>query len=71
MADNGYGIPEDKIEAILKPFYRVDKSRSRKTGGVGLGLSICRNIAKLHKAEFIIESKEGKGTHARLIFPSQ
>jgi len=70
VTDNGYGIPKDKIEAIVKPFYRVDKSRSRKTGGVGLGLSICKNIAKLHKADFIIESEEGKGTYAKLIFPS-
>jgi len=70
VSDNGFGIPKDKLDDIIKPFYRVDKSRSRKTGGIGLGLSICNNIARLHKAELIIESEEGKGTRARIIFPA-
>lgn len=68
VSDNGHGIPEDKITEVTKPFFRVDKSRSRKTGGAGLGLSICKSIADLHHAEFIIESKEGTGTSIKLRF---
>ena len=68
VSDNGYGIPKDKISEITKPFYRVDKSRSRKTGGAGLGLSICKNIASLHNAEMVIQSEEGAGTSIQVIF---
>lgn len=68
VSDNGYGIPQDKINNITKPFYRVDKSRSRKTGGAGLGLSLCKNIALLHNAELVIRSEEGVGTAIQVIF---
>ncbi len=68
VSDNGYGIPKEKINDITKPFYRVDKSRSRKTGGAGLGLSICKNIASLHNAEMVIQSEDGAGTSIQLIF---
>ena len=68
VSDNGYGIPKDKINDITKPFYRVDKSRSRKTGGAGLGLSICNNIASLHNAELMIQSEEGFGTRIQVVF---
>ncbi len=68
VQDNGIGMPEDKIKDIVKPFYRIDKSRSRKTGGAGLGLSICSNIAKLHQAELIINSQPGIGTTVKVIF---
>jgi signal transduction histidine kinase len=68
VKDNGVGIPEDKIEEVLKPFFRVDKSRSRKTGGAGLGLSICKNITDLHNAEFHIQSKLGVGTTVYIVF---
>lgn len=57
---------EDYI--TTKPFYRVDKSRSRKTGGAGLGLSISKNIASLHHADMIIQSQEGLGTTIQIIF---
>lgn len=68
VSDNGYGIPKDKINEITKPFYRVDKSRSRKTGGAGLGLSICKSIADLHQATLNISSTEGEGTKIKIIF---
>lgn len=70
VTDNGIGIPEDKLKDVTNPFFRVDKSRSRKTGGAGLGLSICKNIAKHHNAELIIESGYGIGTTVKVIFPS-
>ncbi len=68
VIDNGSGIPEDKIKDILKPFFRVDKSRSRKTGGAGLGLSICKRIADLHYAKIEITSSLAKGTKVKIIF---
>jgi signal transduction histidine kinase len=68
VSDNGIGIPKDKLELVTKPFFRVDKSRSRKTGGAGLGLSICQNIANLHGAELLIESGEGSETRVTLRF---
>lgn len=68
VKDNGVGIPEDKIEEVLKPFFRLDKSRSRKTGGAGLGLSICKNITDLHNAELHIQSQEGVGTTILIVF---
>ncbi|BCJ95803.1 two-component sensor histidine kinase [Anaerocolumna cellulosilytica] len=68
VTDNGCGIPKDKITEIIKPFVRVDKSRSRKTGGAGLGLALVSRIADLHKAEILIDSELGKGTTVRIIF---
>lgn len=68
VSDQGCGIPEDKIQEVFKPFYRVDKSRSRKTGGAGLGLSISKSIADLHHAELEITSTLGKGTNIKIIF---
>jgi signal transduction histidine kinase len=68
VSDNGCGIPKDKIDEVIKPFFRVDKSRSRKTGGAGLGLSICKSIADLHHAELSITSEPGKGTCIKVTF---
>lgn len=68
VSDFGYGIPDEEIEHILEPFYMVDKSRSHKYGGVGLGLSIARNIAKLHNIKIEISSKVGEGTTVTLQF---
>lgn len=68
VEDNGCGIPKDKINEIIKPFIRVDKSRSRKTGGAGLGLALVHRIASLHQATLLIESESGKGTAVILRF---
>jgi signal transduction histidine kinase len=46
IADHGPGIPEDKMEAVFSPFFRLEESRNRNTGGIGLGLSIARDIAR-------------------------
>ncbi|BCN32718.1 sensor histidine kinase [Anaeromicropila herbilytica] len=62
IQDSGMGIPEDKLEKVTKPFYRIDKSRSRKTGGAGLGLSICSKIVALHGGSIEILSTLGEGT---------
>ncbi len=61
VQDFGRGIPESEIANITKAFYMVDKSRSRKEGGAGLGLAICGQIAKLHHARLEIRSARGRG----------
>ena len=68
VQDFGRGIPESEIANIMKAFYMVDKSRSRKEGGAGLGLAICGQIAKLHHARLEIRSREGEGTVVRIHF---
>lgn len=68
MEDNGCGIPEDEIKKITEAFYMVDKSRSRKEGGAGIGLALCVKIAHLHSAAFEIKSQEGYGTQVILKF---
>ena len=62
MCDCGRGIPKDELEKITQPFYMVDKSRSRKMGGAGLGLALCNEIARLHNSTLTIESEENVGT---------
>lgn len=62
ISDSGVGIPEDCQEQVFERFYRVDKARSRETGGNGLGLSITRNAILLHKGAIKLDSKPGEGT---------
>lgn len=66
VSDNGRGIPEDKLEMITEAFYMVDKSRSRKEHGAGLGLRIASEIARIHGAELRFESRLGEGTTVSL-----
>lgn len=68
VADAGGGIPADKIPFVTEPFYRVDKARSRKLGGAGLGLSLCRMIAEAHGGQLEIQSEVGKGTTVSMIW---
>lgn len=62
VVDFGMGIPKEEIARIMEPFYMVDKSRARKQGGAGLGLSLCQRIILLHDGELRIDSTPGKGT---------
>ena len=62
VQDYGHGIAPEHMEHLTEEFYREDKARSRKLGGAGLGLSICKEIASLHDTKLIFESKQGKGT---------
>ena len=66
IVDFGVGIPKTELEKITEPFYMVDKSRARKQGGAGLGLSLSQRIVKLHGGELRIESKPGKGTRVTI-----
>lgn len=68
IKDTGIGIAEADLKNIFEPFYRADRSRSRRTGGFGLGLSICKKIIVAHKGELIIKSTINNGTKAILKF---
>jgi two-component system phosphate regulon sensor histidine kinase PhoR len=68
ISDTGIGIPEESLPFIFDRFYRVDKSRSKKTGGTGLGLAIVKHIAELHNAEISVESVVGAGTEINIDF---
>jgi signal transduction histidine kinase len=69
VADNGCGMPKEEIDKITEAFYRIDKSRSRREGGVGLGLAICEKIVAALGATWNIESRQGEGTQITVVFP--
>lgn len=71
VRDQGCGIPREEIERVTEAFYMVDKARSRKAGGSGLGLALCSMIARLHKARLLIESEVGKGTQVSVVFDEE
>ena len=68
VSDNGIGIPESELARITEPFYVVDKSRSKKLGGSGLGLALVKEIVNAHGAALEIESSVGVGTTIRVRF---
>ncbi len=68
VSDRGRGIPAEAQGRIFEPFYRVDKARSRKQGGSGLGLALVKAIADAHGARLSLESEPGKGTTFRVSF---
>ena len=62
VIDTGIGIPKQDIQRVTEDFYMVDKSRSRKNGGTGIGLSLCKKILEFHNSKINIESEENIGT---------
>jgi heavy metal sensor kinase len=71
IKDTGIGIPKEEQKNIFKRFYRVDKSRSRETGGVGLGLSIAEWIANIHRGRIEVDSELDKGSTFTVYLPIQ
>ena len=67
IRDAGRGIPKEELSKITEAFYMVDKSRSRASGGAGLGLAICSEIIKLHQGKMTFESELGKGTTVTIL----
>lgn len=68
VEDEGPGIPIDKLEEVFAPFFRIENSRSRETGGVGLGLSIARAIARQHGGDIVLSLRQ-PGLRASLVLP--
>ena len=71
VSDTGCGIPDEFQRSIFQPFFRVDKSRSREYGGVGLGLSLVWEIANLHGGSVWVEKSSEKGTTIAVDLPTQ
>ncbi|MCL2253280.1 MAG: ATP-binding protein [Lachnospiraceae bacterium] len=71
VSDTGIGIPKESQSRVFERFYRVDKSRSKKTGGTGLGLSIVKHIAEHHGGKVELDSTEGVGTKVTCTIPQK
>src|SRR5699024_4040829 len=68
VKDHGRGIPPDELKKITEPFYMVDKTRSKKAGGIGFGLALADELARIHGAKLIFEGTPGKGTKVKVVF---
>ena len=64
VEDNGEGIPDEHVRSVFNRFYRVDRARSRATGGAGLGLSIAHALVTAHGGHITVSSRPGRGTCA-------
>ncbi len=70
IEDDGPGLPPDELERIFEPFYRVEDSRNRETGGTGLGLPIARNILRAHGGDVVLGNRPGGGARAVATLPA-
>ncbi len=71
VRDTGRGIAPEYIERVFEPFFRVDKSRSRELGGVGLGLALVREIVRLHAGSIAVSESNEEGTTFEVVFPCE
>ena len=69
ISDSGEGISAEHLKHVKEPFYRVDNSRTRNTGGFGLGLYLCNLIAEAHGGRLLIDSRPGEGTRVSIYLP--
>ena len=67
--DEGPGISEQELSRVFNPFYRLEESRSRETGGVGLGLAIAQSIVQAHRGELVLSNRPTAGLRARIVLP--
>ena len=70
VSDTGSGISSAYLESVFEPFFRIDKSRSRELGGVGLGLALVKKITELHDGTVTVASSSEKGTCFKVILPA-
>ena len=66
ITDNGPGMPEDELEQVFEPFYRTEQSRSRDTGGVGLGLAVVRNVLRQHHGRVTLRNQRPHGLQVKI-----
>jgi signal transduction histidine kinase len=71
VRDAGPGVPEAELARVFEPFYRLESSRNRSTGGTGLGLTIARNIAQMHGGDIALRNRPQGGLEATLTLPRQ
>lgn len=69
VSDSGTGIPREHLDSVFQPFFRSDKARSRSMGGVGLGLTLVREIARIHGGSVIVEATSEEGTTFKITLP--
>lgn len=70
LVDYGRGIPPHLREAVFRPCYRIESSRNRLTGGVGLGLAAARSAARAHGGDIVLRDAPSGGLHVRLMLPA-
>jgi signal transduction histidine kinase len=70
VEDDGQGLPPDQLEKVFEPFYRLEESRNRETGGTGLGLPIARNIFRAHGGDVALANRPGGGAKATVTLPA-
>ncbi|MBA3048568.1 ATP-binding protein, partial [Brevundimonas sp.] len=69
VEDDGPGLPDEELEAVFEPFHRAERSRSRETGGAGLGLTVARQAARAHGGDVTLTNRSDGGLVARLELP--
>jgi two-component system OmpR family sensor kinase len=67
--DDGCGLPASELERVFEPFHRHEASRSRETGGIGLGLAVARSVARAHGGDARLANREGGGLTASVVLP--
>jgi signal transduction histidine kinase len=70
VEDDGPGVPPDQVERVFEPFYRVEDSRNRETGGTGLGLPIARNIFRAHGGDVTLANRADGGARVVVTLPA-
>jgi signal transduction histidine kinase len=70
VSDKGPGVPEDRLDKVFRPFFRLEGSRSRETGGMGLGLASARAVARAHGGDIQLANRPSGGLSATVTLPA-